>query len=84
MGAYLETELTMNLFSGCFPFSRVSLCRPGSPGTHSVDQASLKLTETHLPLHLGAEIKCMCSHSLALSFLLKDGVGLTYGLGSFD
>jgi hypothetical protein len=29
---------------------RVSLCSPGCPGTHSVDQAGLKLTEILLPL----------------------------------
>jgi hypothetical protein len=29
---------------------RVSLCSPGCPGTHSVDQAGLELTEIHLPL----------------------------------
>jgi hypothetical protein len=29
---------------------QVSLCSPGYPGTHYVDQASLKLTEVHLPL----------------------------------
>jgi hypothetical protein len=29
---------------------RVSLCSPGCPGTHSVDQAGLELTEIYLPL----------------------------------
>ena len=29
---------------------RVSLCSLGCPGTHSVDQAGLELTEIHLPL----------------------------------
>ena len=29
---------------------RVSLCSPGCPGTHSVDQAGLELTEICLPL----------------------------------
>ena len=33
----------------CFR-DRVSLCSPGCPGTHSVDQAGLELTEIHLPL----------------------------------
>ena len=38
-------------FSFDFVFrDRVSLCKPGCPGTRSVDQAGLKLTETHLPL----------------------------------
>jgi hypothetical protein len=32
----------LNLFYFCFPY-RFSLCSPGCPGTHSVDQASLKL-----------------------------------------
>jgi hypothetical protein len=31
-------------------FEKVSPHSPGSPGTHSVDQAGLELTETHLPL----------------------------------
>ena len=31
-------------------WDRISLCRPGCPGTHSVDQASLELTEIRLPL----------------------------------
>lgn len=30
--------------------SQVSLCSPGCPGTHSLDQAGLKLTKTCLPL----------------------------------
>jgi hypothetical protein len=29
---------------------RLSLCSPGCPGTHSVNQAGLELAETHLPL----------------------------------
>ena len=33
----------------CFQ-DRVSLCSPKCPGTHSVDQAGLELTEIHLPL----------------------------------
>jgi hypothetical protein len=40
-----------------FPFllllvfqDRVSLCRPGCPGTFPVDQPGLQLTEIHLPL----------------------------------
>jgi hypothetical protein len=31
-----------------FFFDRVSLCSPGCPGTHSVDQAGLELIEIHL------------------------------------
>ena len=33
-----------------FFLDRVSLCHPGCPGTHSVDQAGLYLTEICLPL----------------------------------
>jgi hypothetical protein len=38
--------------SGVFLFfrDRVSLCSPGCPGTHSVDQAGLELKEICLPL----------------------------------
>ena len=35
---------------GWFLETRVSLCSPVCPGTHSVDQAGLRLTEIHLPL----------------------------------
>jgi hypothetical protein len=37
------------ILSGLFQ-DTVSLCSPGCPGTHSVDQAGLELTEIHLPL----------------------------------
>lgn len=33
-----------------FFFNRASLCRPGTRRTHYVDQASLDLTELHVPL----------------------------------
>jgi hypothetical protein len=33
-----------------FQSSSLSLCSPGCPGTHSVDQAGLRLIEIHLPL----------------------------------
>ena len=37
----------------CFVFpDRISLCSPGCPETHSVDQAGLELTEIHMPLPL--------------------------------
>jgi hypothetical protein len=31
-------------------FETVSMCSPGCPATHSVDQAGLELRETNLPL----------------------------------
>ena len=34
----------------CFFSDRVSLCSPGFPGTHSVDQVGLELVELILPL----------------------------------
>ena len=49
------------VWGGCFVclfvclfvcWDRVSLCNPGCPGTHSIDQAALKLTEILLPLPL--------------------------------
>ena len=42
----------INFVSFLFLFfqDRVSLCSPGCPGTRSVDQAGLELTEIHLPL----------------------------------
>ena len=36
-----------------FVADRVSLCSPGCPGTHSINQAGLELTEIHLPLPPG-------------------------------
>ena len=38
------------LFVCLFVWNRVSLCSSGSPGTHSIDQAGLKLTEILLPM----------------------------------
>ena len=41
----------LDSFFVCLVFQdRVSLCSPGCPGTHSVDQAFLKLTDIYLPL----------------------------------
>jgi hypothetical protein len=46
----------------CFFQDRVSLCSPGCPGTHSVDQAGLELR--NLPACLpSAGIKGVCHHS---------------------
>jgi hypothetical protein len=39
-----EDDLGLCLF--LFFQDRVSLCSPGCPGTHSVDQAGLKLTNS--------------------------------------
>jgi hypothetical protein len=51
-----EVKVVWMLASLCVAFfsfffqDRVSLCSPGCPGTHSVDQAGLELTERPLPL----------------------------------
>ena len=45
----LSSSFILICFACFFP-DRVSLCSPGCPGTHSVDQASLKLTEIYLLL----------------------------------
>jgi hypothetical protein len=39
---------------------RVSLSSSDCPGTHSIDQAGVELTEIHLPLSSGAGIKGVC------------------------
>ena len=50
----IEVDMRMFFFLLFFTLyisqDRVSLCSPGYPGTHFVDKAGLKLTETHLPL----------------------------------
>ena len=52
--ALLTSEPSCFVFVVCF-FSvsvfgdRASLCHPGCPGTHSVDQAGFELTEIHPP-----------------------------------
>ena len=43
---------------------------PGCPGTSSVEQAALKLTETHLPLPPDCWIKGVCHHHLADPFYM--------------
>jgi hypothetical protein len=45
--------------------TRVSLCSSGYPGTHSVDQAGLKLRD----LLASAGIKCVGRHQLAILLL---------------
>jgi hypothetical protein len=47
-------------------FVFVSLCSPGCPGTHSVDQAGLELSLLSLPLEAG--IKGLCHHLLAVFY----------------
>jgi hypothetical protein len=46
-------------------WDRVSLCSPGCPGTHFLDQASLEPTCLYLP---SAGIKRVCHHHLAHVF----------------
>jgi hypothetical protein len=46
-----------------------SLCSPGCPGTCSIDQAGLELTEICLPLPLSAGIKGVCHHHPAYCIL---------------
>jgi hypothetical protein len=53
---------------------RVSLCSSGCPGTCSVDQASLGLTEIHLPLPPGAGIKGVCHHCTAPKYFLMSSL----------
>jgi hypothetical protein len=45
VGNYIVLDVHIHLFCFClFVFrDRVSLCSPGCPGTHSVDQAGLEL-----------------------------------------
>jgi hypothetical protein len=57
----------VSVLFACFWFrDRVSLCSPGCPGTHSVIQAGLELTETCLPLPLC--LSASASHVLGLKF----------------
>jgi hypothetical protein len=79
----------------CFVFvvavvirDRVSLCNPGSPETHSVDQAGFELTEIHLPLppscwsyrHVPLSgSKVLCTGRAALSVVLKRLTGFGGG-----
>jgi hypothetical protein len=48
---------------------RVSLCSPGYPGTHSVDQAGLELKKLCLPLPPSAGIKGV-HHRWARKYIL--------------
>ena len=45
------------------PYDKVSLCSPSCPGTHSVDQAGLKLRD--LPVSVGAGITVLCSANMS-------------------
>ena len=53
-GVFLVSfSIDLNIFLFVFVFpDRVSLCSPGCPGTCSLDQAGLKLTEILLSLSL--------------------------------
>lgn len=54
----------------CFCFEdRVSPCSPGCPGTCSIDQAVLKLTEICLPLLSSAGVKVVLHHCPAFVFV---------------
>ena len=47
----IKQKAVGNFFVVCFSRNRISMCNsPGYPGTHSVDQASLELTEICLSL----------------------------------
>jgi hypothetical protein len=48
----------------------VSLCSPGCPGTHFVDQAGLELTEIRLPVSQILGLK-LCTTNAWLSQLFK-------------
>ena len=54
---------------------KVSLVIFGCPGTHSVDQAGLELTEIHLRLPLGAGIKGMCNHTQFMAQVYNPSAG---------
>jgi hypothetical protein len=56
------------LFLFLFFRDRVSLCSPGCPGTHSVDQAGLRNLPASAPR---AGIKGLCHHCLALEALFE-------------
>ena len=50
----------------------VSLCSPGFPGTHYVDQTGLELTELYLPLPLSARIKEVGYHMVVPGMLNQE------------
>jgi hypothetical protein len=64
-------------FGGRAVWDRVSLCSPGCPGTHSVDQAGLKLRNPPACL-LSAGIKGVCHHHPAHSSLLTPHPTMAY------
>jgi hypothetical protein len=68
----------MSVYVGWWVQDRVSLCSPGCPETQSVDQAGLKLIETHLPLPpecLGLKVCAITAWLLFFFFFLfeRDG-----------
>jgi hypothetical protein len=55
-------------FLFCFVFrDRVSLCSPGCPGTHSVDQAGLELKNLPASASRVLGFKGVCHHCLAVT-----------------
>jgi hypothetical protein len=65
----------------CFPHPHcgggVSLNIPGCPGTPSVNQVGLQLTETHLPLPLPPNIAIPCLETLATELYMGPGSNLS-------
>ena len=55
--SFLSQASFLLFFVFCLFFKTGFLCSPGSPRTHSVDQAGLELTELHLPLPPECRIK---------------------------
>ena len=60
-GSPPEVSLCLVLF---FP-DRVSLCRPGCPGTHSIDKAGLELRDLPSSFSPSTGIKGVCHYHLA-------------------
>jgi hypothetical protein len=62
----------INYLDACFVFQgRVSLCSPGCPGTHSVEQAGLKLRNPPASASQVLGLKaCMCHHAWLLVCIL--------------